>query len=51
LSENALQALVIGEDMNHIPKKIMPPGPHRKDSSTQLKIMRGIILYMMEQLS
>jgi hypothetical protein len=26
LSEKVLQALVISEDMSHIPKKIMPPG-------------------------
>jgi hypothetical protein len=46
LSENVLEALVIGEDMNHIPKKIMPLGPQSKDNSSQLKIMRGIVLFM-----
>jgi hypothetical protein len=27
LSENVLQALMVSEDMNHIPKKVVPPCP------------------------
>jgi hypothetical protein len=34
LSENAFQALVVGEDMNHISQKIMPPCPQSKDNSS-----------------
>jgi hypothetical protein len=36
--------------MNHIPKKIVPPYPQCKDNSSQLKIMREIVLFMMSQL-
>jgi hypothetical protein len=46
LSENVLQALVINEDMSHIPKKIMPPGMQGINYSDQLKIMSGIVLFM-----
>jgi hypothetical protein len=51
LSENVLQALVVSEDMNYIPQKIVPPCPQGKDNSSQLKIMRGIVLFIMTQLS
>jgi hypothetical protein len=47
LSENVLQTLVVGEDMNHIPQKIIPPCPQSKDNNRQLKIMHGILLFMM----
>jgi hypothetical protein len=46
LSEKVLQALVISEDMSHIPKKIMPPGTQGMNYSGQLKIMSGIVLFM-----
>jgi hypothetical protein len=51
LSENVLQALVVGEDMNHIPKKIVPSSPQSKNNNSQFKIMRGIVLFMKVQLS
>jgi hypothetical protein len=51
LSENVLQALVVGEDMNHIPKKIVPPCPQSKNNNIQFKIMCGILLFKMAQLS
>jgi hypothetical protein len=41
-----LQALVVGEDMSHIPKKIMPLGMQGMDHSGQLKIMSEIVLFM-----
>jgi hypothetical protein len=47
LSEKVLQALVISEDMSHIPKKIMPSGTQGMQYSIQLKIMSGIVLFMM----
>jgi hypothetical protein len=47
LSENVLQALVVGLDMNYIPQKVMLPGRQSKDNSSQLEIMRGIVLFMM----
>jgi hypothetical protein len=46
-----LQALVISEDMSHIPKKIMPPGTQSMNYSGQLKIMGGIVLFMRAQLT
>jgi hypothetical protein len=46
LSEKLLQALVISEDMSHIPKKIMPPGTQGMKYNSQLKIMSGIVLFM-----
>jgi hypothetical protein len=46
LSEKVLQALVIGEDMSHIPKKIVPPGRQGVDHSGELKIMSGVVLFM-----
>jgi hypothetical protein len=46
LSENVLQALVVSEDMNYIPQKIMPPCSQGKDNSSQLKIMCRIVLLM-----
>jgi hypothetical protein len=46
LSEKVLQALVVGEDMSHIPKKIMPPGMQGMNHSIQIKIMSGIALFM-----
>jgi hypothetical protein len=51
LSENVLQALVVDEDMNHIPKKILPPCPQGKNNNNKFKIMRGIVLFMTSQLS
>jgi hypothetical protein len=51
LSEKVLQALVISEDMSHIPKKIMPPGTQGMNYSGQLKIMSGIVLFMRAQLT
>jgi hypothetical protein len=45
-SEDVLQALVVGEDMNHIPKKIVPPCSQRKNNSSQFKIMHWIVLFM-----
>jgi hypothetical protein len=51
LSENVRQALVVGEDMNHIPKKKLPPCPQSKNNNNQFKIMRGIVLFMTSQLS
>jgi hypothetical protein len=46
LSEKVLQALMISEDMSHIPKKIMPLGTQGMKYSGQLKIMSGIVLFM-----
>jgi hypothetical protein len=46
LSEKILQALVVNEDMSHIPKKITPPGTHGMNYSGQFKIMSGIVLFM-----
>jgi hypothetical protein len=51
LSEKVLQALVISEDMSHIPKKIMPPGMQGMNYSGQLKIKSGIVLFMRAQLT
>jgi hypothetical protein len=50
LSEKVLQALVVDEDMSHVPKKIMPPGTQDRNHSGQLKIMSGIVLFMQAQL-
>jgi hypothetical protein len=50
-SGKVLQALVVGEDMSHIPKKIMPPGSQGTNPSDQLKIMSGIVLFMRVQLT
>jgi hypothetical protein len=47
LSENVLQALVVGEDMNNIPKKVVPPCPQSMNNNSQFKIMCGIVLFMM----
>jgi hypothetical protein len=49
LSENVLQALVVGEDMNHIFEKIVPPCMQSKNNSSQFKIMCGIVLFMTVQ--
>jgi hypothetical protein len=46
LSEKVFQALVVGEDMSHIPKKIMLPGTQGMNHSGQFKIMSGIVLFM-----
>jgi hypothetical protein len=46
LSEKALQALVVGEDMSHIPQKIVPPCTQSMNHGGQLTIMRGIVLFM-----
>jgi hypothetical protein len=51
LSEKVLQAFVISKDMNHIPKKIMPPSMQGMNYSGQLKIMSGIVLFMRAQLT
>jgi hypothetical protein len=42
---------MVGEDMNHIPKKIVVPCPQRMDNGSQLKIMRRIVLFMAPELS
>jgi hypothetical protein len=47
LSEKVFQALVVGEDMNHIPKKIVLSCSQSKKNNSQFKIMRGIVLFMM----
>jgi exonuclease III len=41
---------VIGEDMSHVPKKIMPSGTQGMTHSGQLKIMSGVVLFMRSQL-
>jgi hypothetical protein len=46
LSEKVLQALVVSEDMSHIPKKIMLPGVQGMNHSDQFKILSGIVLFM-----
>jgi hypothetical protein len=46
LSEKVPQALMVGEDMNHIHKKIMPPGMQDMNHSGQFKIMSGIVLFI-----
>jgi hypothetical protein len=46
-----LQAFVVGEDMSHIPKKIMPPGMQGMNHSGQIKTMSGIALFMWAQLT
>jgi hypothetical protein len=46
LSEKVLQALVVSEDMSHIPKEIMLPVTQGMNHSGQLKIMRGVVLFM-----
>jgi hypothetical protein len=46
-----LQAFVVGEDMSHIPKKIMPPGTQGMNHSGQIKTMSGIALFMWAQLT
>jgi hypothetical protein len=51
LSEKVLQALVVDEDMSHIPKKIMPLGTQGMNHSGQFKIMSGIVLFMRAQLT
>jgi hypothetical protein len=50
LGEDILHALVVGEDIDHIPKCIMPPCPQSKDNGSQLKIMGRIVLFMMPEL-
>jgi hypothetical protein len=50
LSEKVLQALMVGEDMSHIPKKIMPPGTQGMNHIGQIKIMSEIALFMQAQL-
>jgi hypothetical protein len=51
LSKDVLQALVVSEDMNHIPKKIVPPHLQGMNNHSQFKIMHGIVFFMMTQLS
>jgi hypothetical protein len=51
LSENVLQTLVVGEDMYHIPKKIVSPCSQSKNNNNQLEIVRGIVPFMTSQLS
>jgi hypothetical protein len=51
LRENVLEALVVGKDMDHIPEKIVPPCPQSKNNISQIKIMRGIVLFKTTQLS
>jgi hypothetical protein len=42
---------VVGEDMNHIPKKIVAPHLQSMDNGSQLKIMCRVVLFMMPELS
>jgi hypothetical protein len=49
-SEKVLQAFVVGEDMSHIPQKIMLPHTQGMHDSGQIKIMCGIVLFMKAQL-
>jgi hypothetical protein len=51
LSENVLQVLVVGEDMSHVPKKIMTPGTQGMNHGDQFKIMSGVVLFMRAQLT
>jgi hypothetical protein len=51
LSENVLQALMVGVDMSHIPKKIKPPCMQSMNHCGQLKIMRGLVLFTGKQLT
>jgi hypothetical protein len=51
LSEKVLQAFVIGKDMSHIPKKIMPSCTQGMNHNDQFKIMSGIVLFMWAQLT
>jgi hypothetical protein len=51
LGEDVLQAHVVSEDMDHIPKKIMPPYSQSKDNGNQFKIMPQIVLFVMPELS
>jgi hypothetical protein len=51
LGEDIFQAIVVGKDVDHSPKKIVPPHPQSKDNGNQLKIMSGIVLFMMPELS
>jgi hypothetical protein len=51
LSEKVLQDFVVGEDMSHIPKEIMPPGTQGMNHNGQLKIMCEIVLFMRAQLT
>jgi hypothetical protein len=50
LSEKVLHALVVGEDMSHIPKKIVPSGTQGMNHNGQFKIMSGIVLFIWVQL-
>jgi hypothetical protein len=50
MSKKVLQALVVSEDMSHIPKEIMSSGTQGMNHSGQLKIMSGIVLFMRAQL-
>jgi hypothetical protein len=51
LGKDVLQALVVGIDVDHIPKQIMSPCSQGKDDERQLKIMSWIMLFMTSELS
>jgi hypothetical protein len=51
LGEDILQALLVIENMDHIPNKIMTPHPQSKDNGNQLKAMRRIVIFMTLELS
>jgi hypothetical protein len=51
LGKDVLQALVVGIDVDHIPKQIMSPCSQGKDDGRQLKIMSWIMLFMTSELS
>jgi hypothetical protein len=42
---------MISIDVNHIPKQIMSSCPQGKDNDCQLKIMSGIVILVMSELS
>jgi hypothetical protein len=50
-SKNITQALVVNEDMNKIPQEIVLACLQGKENNSQLKIMRGIVIFMTAQLS
>jgi hypothetical protein len=50
LGEYILQVVVVGEDMDHIPKTIMLPRLQSMDNGNELKIMGRIVLFMTSEL-
>jgi hypothetical protein len=51
LGKYVLQALVVGNDVDRILKKIMLPCLQSKDNGSQLKIMSEIVLFMTPKFS